>query len=144
MAGPWLYCISRKANKNFELKHGDVPVSIDTYRELLENGSLCQDRYWRITINREKVGAGDEVYVYAGRAEGNHGIVGYAEVQGVELIKGDWCLDVKFDLNKCRLLCAQPIPAATVRRWIPYPRQNVRDLEHFNTELQQLLPWNRA
>ena len=143
MAGPWLYCISRNARKTFELKAGSVPVSMEAYERLLQNGSLSEDRYWGITINRARVKDGDEVYIYAGTSEGNRGIIGYAEVQGVELIEGDYCLHMKFDLEKCRLLCAEPISAVTVRQWVPFPRRNVCDLEPFSTELQQLLPWNR-
>jgi hypothetical protein len=50
MAGPWLYPISAGGDRSFTLAGGEsIPVTVDSYRTLLENGRIVEDRYWYIS-----------------------------------------------------------------------------------------------
>ncbi len=136
----WLYPISERAGRYFELKDGrHWPVSVDTYRILVENRRLAEDDAWYIKTNFHNVRKGDEVYVYTG--DQDLGIIGYAKVNDVLQDGEEWFVDLKFDLNKCeQLLNGRPISAQLVRKWVA-PRAAVVSLKHVESELKKLLPW---
>ena len=144
MAGPWLYPISKKAERVFELDHGrKVSVSLQSYRELVQKGELTQDEWWYITQNWRWIEIGDEVFIYTG--DEDCGIIGYAIVKDVEKTEpGDWYLHMDFDLGKCRALLRSPVPAPVVRKWVHYPRRTVINFERYEEELQKHLPWSTA
>ena len=67
MAGPWLYPISAGADRSFTLADGQsIPVTVDSYRTLLDNGRIVEDRYWNISQNWNNIQIGDEVFIYTG------------------------------------------------------------------------------
>jgi hypothetical protein len=136
----WLYPISESAGRYFLLKDGRRwPVSVDTYRTLVENHRLVEDDAWYIKTNFHNVRKGDEVYVYTG--DQDLGIIGYAKVKDVLQEDEEWFVDLKFDLKKCQLLLRDlPIPAPVVRKWVA-PRAAVVGLEHVEQKLRKLLPW---
>ena len=140
MAGPWLYPISAAAKNSFNLnKSGQsVLVTVDSYRELVENGQLVEDRYWYISQNWANVEIGDELFIYTG--DRNLGIIGYATVAGVEQRSDGWCIRPRFALDRCQALLDNPVPAAVVRKWV-FPRRSVTDLEPFQEQLRGRLPW---
>jgi hypothetical protein len=136
----WLYPISERAGQYFLLKDGHRwPVSVDTYRTLVENHRLVEDHVWDIKTNFHNVRPGDEIYVYM--PDQDLGIVGYATVNRVVQDGDEWDLDLKFDLEKCELLLRDlPINAQLVRKWV-YPRAAVVSLELVEPELKKRLPW---
>lgn len=44
MAGPWLYAISKAAGCFFDLNDGPIPVTVENYRNLIENGRIREVR----------------------------------------------------------------------------------------------------
>jgi hypothetical protein len=141
MSTPWLYAIAAAARKTFDLedRRNPIPVNIATYTKLVETGRIVKDPWWYITRNWKNVDAGDEVFIYTG--DDDRGIVGFATVKRVEGRNEGWALLLSFDLSKCRALLRKPIPASTVRSWIPFPRGNVLSLEPFASDLYKRLPW---
>jgi hypothetical protein len=69
MAGPWLYAISAAAGRTFDLGGGKAPinVTIESYRTLVENEQLAEDRYWYISQLWKAVEIGDELFIYSGK-----------------------------------------------------------------------------
>jgi len=140
MAGPWLYTISARARRTFDVRGASIPVTTSSYQELVRNGRIVEDRLWSIVQHWRHVEIRDELFIYTGDHE--LGIIGYATVNGVEERGGRWNLLPRFDLAKCRMLLQRPIPAAVVRQWVPYARRNVIDLACFGNQLCALLPWS--
>lgn len=140
MAGPWLFAISAAANRSFDLEDSgpSIPVTVDSYRELVENGRIVEDRHWHISQHWRDVEIGDELFIYTG--DQNLGVIGYATVAAVEERGDGWSLRPEFDLDRCRILLEHPIPAAIVRRWV-FPRRNVTSLAPFQEQLRGSLPW---
>jgi hypothetical protein len=140
MPGPWLYPISSGADRSFTLADGQsIPVTLDSYRTLLGNGRLVEDLYWYISQNWNKIQIGDEVFIYTG--DEDLGIIGYATVGAVEQRADGWCILPHFDLARSRALLENPVPAAVVRAWVPFPRKSVINLASFQEPLRAHLPW---
>ena len=137
MAGPWLYSISKRPGYHFEVGRKKIPVTIDSYRELIQSGRLGLDRKWHIAQHFIDVQAGDDVFVYSG--DRDFGVLGYATVSRVR--RDERALDLQFDRNKCMALLERPVPAATVRSWKLNTRRNVVDLGDVAERLYRLLPW---
>lgn len=141
MAGPWLYPISAAERRTFDLAGGQsILVSADSFRTLVENGRIVEDRYWHISQHWNNVEVGDQVFIYTG--DGDVGIIGYATVAGVEKHGERWCILPQFDLGRCRALLDNPIPADVVREWV-LPRRSVTNMEPFQEQLRARLPWLR-
>jgi hypothetical protein len=142
MAGPWLYPISASAERSFTLEESgeSIPATADSFRALVENGWIVQDRYWYISQNWNSVKKGDELFIYTGDAD--LGIIGYATVDRVEQRGDRWGILPRFDLARCRALLNDPVPAAVVREWIPFPRKSVTNLADFQELLGTHLPWS--
>jgi hypothetical protein len=141
MAGPWLYPISAAAERTFTLDEtgGSIPVTVDSYRALVESGRIVQDRYWYISQNWNHIEIGDELFIYTG--DGDLGIIGYATVGGVEQRGDRWSVVPRFDLERCRALLKNPVPATVVREWIAFPRKSVINLALFQEQLHSRVPW---
>jgi hypothetical protein len=138
-AGPWLYTISEGDGHTFDLADGhSIPVSIESFRTLVHNGRITEDRYWYISQHWKNVKIDHEVFIYTG--DRDLGIIGYATVAGVEERGERWCILPRFDLGRCRALLDHPIPAVVVREWV-FPRRNVSDLGPFHEQLHARLPW---
>jgi hypothetical protein len=137
----WLYPISKKSGKSFELDDGtEEEVSVQNFIKLVRNGRLKEDKWWYVSKNFDKVQIGDEIYIYTG--DKDLGIIGYAIVTNKDgKNRTTWKLRVNHDLEKCRMLIEKPIPAKKVRSWIPYPRAAVYSLQKFESELILLIPW---
>ena len=140
IAGPWLYPISSGADRSFTLADGQsIPVTVDSYRTLLGNGRLAEDLHWYISQNWKNIQIGDEVFIYTG--DQDLGIIGYATVRAVEQRTDGWCILPHFDLARSRALLENPVPAAVVREWVPFPRKSVVNLASFQEPLRARLPW---
>jgi hypothetical protein len=140
IAGLWLYPISSGADRAFTLADGrSIPVTVDSYRTLVENGRLVEDLYWRISQNWNSIQIGDEVFIYTG--DQDLGIIGYATVGAVEQRADGWYILPHFDLARSRALLENPVTAAVVREWVPFPRKNVINLASFRESLRAHLPW---
>lgn len=139
----WIYPISKNAKRTFELVKGsEDKVSVENYKNLVESERFVESQWWSISRNYDYVQQGDIVYVYAGVADRNLGFIGYATVEGKHgNDRNTWMLHLKFDLNKCRMLLTQPIPAKTVRKWVRYPRNAVWPFP-FESKIAPLLPWS--
>lgn len=137
-AGPWLYPISEGGDHNFALASGPIPVSANSFRALVEDGRIVEDRHWYISQHWNNIEIGDEVSICTG--DRNLGIIGYATVAGVEQRDKRWCILPRFDLGRCRALLDNPIPGAVVRKWV-FPRRTVTNLEAFQEQLRPWLPW---
>jgi hypothetical protein len=143
MGGPWLYSISQRSGRNFELRDGtEVPVSSTSYTTLLQNGRLAEDDMWYIEHNWKNIEKGDDVFIYTG--DEDVGIIGYATVEEVKPPPPEWHIQIKLNLKKSRLLRAEPIRAAKVREWVHFPRKNVNSLERHTTALYRLVPWKKT
>ena len=88
---------------------------------------------WSRTQKGAAIGAG------TGGAVG--GIIGYATVGAVEQRADGWCILPHFDLRRSRALLENPVPAAVVREWVPFPRKSVINLASFQEPLRARLPW---
>src|SRR5215470_16564439 len=140
MPGPSLYVISAGADREFSLEQSgeSIPVTVDSFRQLIENGRIVEDQYWYISRLWSHIAIGDEMFIYSG--DKDIGIIGYATVLAVEKRGSDWAICPQFDLERTKALLQQPIPAVVVREWV-YPRRNVTDLAAVRDKLQSLLPW---
>jgi len=143
MAGPWLYVISARSGATFHLQRESIPVSVNSYRDLVASGRLRESRYWGgkrgISHHQQDVEKEDEMFIYTG--DRHLGIIGYAKIKGVEERSNGWCVLPEFDLDKCRALLEHPVPAAVVRKWKSSLRPNLIDLAPFVEQLRPLLPW---
>jgi hypothetical protein len=138
--GAWLYPISKRPKGCFILKRRRVPVSIETFRELVRSRKLAEDRPWGVPFNINAIQPNDEFFIYTG--DEGMGIIGYATVQKVDLNSKRVQLD--FDFEKCTALLETPVPASVVHRWIHFPRGAVRDLNPYLSALEKILPWKRS
>jgi hypothetical protein len=140
MPGPWLYVISEGADREFTLEPSgeSIPVTLESFRQLVENGRIVEDRHWYISQLWKDIAIGDEVFIYSG--DKDIGIIGYATVLAIEKKAGDWAISPQFNLERTKLLLQQPISAPAVREWV-YPRRNVTDLSAVRDKLQSYLPW---
>jgi len=138
--GSWLYPISERGQRFFVLENGEeYPVSIDTYKMLVEDGRLSEDERWGLHINFLRIHRRDEVFIYTG--DQDLGIVGYATV--TEVYPEDRTVVLDFDIRKCKALLLKPVPAKIVRKWIPNPRAAVCSLSQFKADIYKRLPWNQ-
>jgi len=138
MAGPWLYSIAEKAERLFTLRDGtELPVSLESYEKLVKSRKIVEDAWWYIKQNWNNVEIDDEVFIYTG--DNNRGIIGHATVHEVKYRSDDWYIRLEFDLEKCKLLFANPIPASKVRQWVHFPRRNVINLEQHEDEIHRLM-----
>jgi len=144
MGGPWLYSISERSGRRFELADGtEVQASLSNYTELLQNGRLAEDDIWYIKQNWKKIEKGDDVFIYTG--DENAGIIGYAAVKELKPPPPEWRIKIDLNLTKSRLLLrTKPIPASKVREWVHFPRRNVSNLEDYKTALYRLIPWKKG
>jgi hypothetical protein len=142
MAGPWLYPLSAAADRTFTLDETGESISVtaDSYRALVEDGRIVQDRHWYISQNWNNIEIGDELFIYTG--DRDLGIIGCASVGGVEQRGDHWCILPRFDLERCRALLDNPVPAAVVREWVAFPRKSVINLAPFKEQLHAALPWS--
>lgn len=137
MAGPWLYVISERPGYTFEIGGKPIPVSIESYSKLVDNGKLGEDMPWHISQRWKDIERGDEVYIYTG--DQDFGILGFATVARV--IRAEHALDLNFDFGRCKALLHKPIRATTVRSWGLNLLRNVVDLAKVAKRLERLLPW---
>lgn len=81
----WLYPISRRAEKVFDVGKDEIPVSASSFRALVLDGriNVRSNRLWYVKSNFKVAEAGDDVYIYAGRSDGDLGIIGIGKIRGV-------------------------------------------------------------
>jgi len=141
----WLYPISRRAGRVFDVGKDEIPASASSFRALVLDGriNVRSNRLWYVTSNFKVAEAGDDVFIYAGRSDGDLGIIGIGKIRGVRWIEDweTWAFNIWIDLEKSKELLEHPIPARIVREWIRFPRSAVRSLSKFERELQMQLPW---
>jgi hypothetical protein len=83
MAGTWLYVISARSGCKFALNDGPIPVTAESYRNLIENGRIREVQYWsgKHGITQKSwnlVEKGDELFICTG--DKDLGIIGYAKI----------------------------------------------------------------
>jgi hypothetical protein len=140
MAGPWLFSIAEGYGRTFDITGGAVPVTVETYRQLIVTGRIVEDRWWRISQNWNRIETEDEVFIYTG--DGDLGIIGFARVRSIRRRRSGWVIEPDFDLPRSRLLLENPIRAAVVRSWHCNMRRNPVNLEAVSSEFHSLLPWS--
>jgi hypothetical protein len=139
MAGPWLYAIAEGSGRTFDIEGESLPITILAYRQLVENGRLVEDRWWRISQHWKQVTIGDDMFIYTGAQR--LGIIGYAKIKGIEERSQGWCLEPEFDLTKCRMLLKHPISVDIIRGWGLNLRRNPVDLNAMASDLYSYVPW---
>jgi hypothetical protein len=132
MAGPWLYAISEGKGRTFDIDGKSIDVTVNSYRQLLEDGRLDKDS-WRVRNHGHHVEVGDDVFVYTG--DQDLGIVGFAQVKSAEACTQGWSLKLGFNRDKSLMLLECPIPASVVRTWGLNLRSNLVDLSRSASEL---------
>ena len=140
----WLYPISTRSGNEFTLADGTgFKTSIKNFSLLVDDGRIQEDAWWHVSQNFEGVRLNDEIFIYAG--ENDFGIVGYATVLEMEgFNQKTWKLKLAFDIDRCKtLINQQPVKAEIIRSWFN-PRNAVRSLDNYTTELNQLLPWEQG
>ena len=105
---------------------------------LVEDGRLSQDERWGLHTNFHQIRRRDEVFIYTG--DQDLGIVGYTTVTDID--PEDRTVVLNFNIRKCKALLLKPVPAKTVRKWIPNPRAAVCDLSPFKADINKRLPRN--
>lgn len=143
--GAWLYPISKRSDSTFDLVDEKVKVSINSYKELIANGRITEDRWWHVSMRYDDINIGDEVFIYTG--DKDLGIIGYCTVNDKEVsFEGNRKLktiELIFHFEKCKMLIESPVSAEIVRGWFN-PRNAVMDLKDHAEELHRLLPWGTA
>lgn len=124
MPADWLYPLSSKSGYFFTLKFGN---SVDTGPASLEQMILdgVTDDTWTAHKNWKNIKAGDRIWVYYGKIDGDLGIVALAYAKNVEEPKrptGAAQIKLTFDLVKSKKLLKIPFSAVVVRRFIPRPQ----------------------
>ncbi len=144
----WLYPISTRPRNGvineFTLADGTgFKTSITNFSKLVHDGRIQEDAWWHISQNFDRVSKNDEIFIYTG--EKDFGIIGYATVLELEgFNQKTWKLKLAFDIDRCKtLINQQPVKAEIIRSWFN-PRNAVRSLDNYATELNQLLPWEQG
>ncbi len=134
----WLYPISKRAGAFFHLDDGTRwKVSAENYEKLVENGRLGEDEEWTVSKNFRNAQTGDEVFIYTG--DEDRGIIGYARILAIKSGANGHVFHLNFDLGKCAVLLANPIPAPLVRTWVKPLRGAVENLTPYLPKLRELL-----
>jgi hypothetical protein len=122
----WLYPLSKR-------------VTLEGFAALTRPGHLTSDPWWAVTANRRRIRAGDFVYVYT--EEENAGIVGFATVRATRTTaQGRSAVQLRIDTRLSqRLVGERPIPAASIRRWLPPRKRAVENLTAFSHRLDLML-----
>ncbi len=142
--GSWLYPLSSRAGYVFLIGRREIDVSPGSFRELVLNKQINKDRRWWVHKNFRRAQPHDDVYVYFGSSDGDLGIVGVGKLLRVEPPRrneGKWHFKIQIDVGKSRQLLDRPVPAKAVRRWVPWPRFPVMNLDKFERELRKMLPY---
>ncbi len=134
----WLYVISEESDKFFTLQNGTKEkVSYNNFKKLVLSRNLSEEDPWHIWNYSRQVQRGDEVFIYHTGKKLRKGIIGYAKVSNVN--GSERIMFLAFNINKCRSLLRQSIPAEEVDRWFQYKRPNLLSLDPFRKELDHLL-----
>jgi len=142
----WLYPITETKKKTFDLENGKnpIPVTIRKYEEIVCNGKIREDPWWGVSFLFDKIEINDQIFIHTGFE--NRGIIGFATVihkEGTK--KKPWHMKLDFDLEKCKMLIEQPVPAEVVKQLLGYnPRNAVTDIQTIMQELNVRLPWNKV
>jgi len=125
----WLYPLSSTAGTRFvDPASGDeVGVSFETFRDLVLP-SRIEDNVWYLTQNFNNVEVGDRVWVYTGNRD--IGVIGLAKIVGVDRRgRHDSNITLQFNKKASKRLCVTPYSAVKVRKYIPYPRGAVQNMD---------------
>jgi hypothetical protein len=138
MTKNWLYPLSRTAGRWFAWEDGTVlpDVSYESFVVMMRYPG--PDNRWTIAMNFRNVGRKDRVWCYYGVADGDRGVVGLAYAERVEDTQDGRVLVLRWDRRRTRYLLQDPVPAAHVRRFVPYPRAPVIDLDSFGHLVAEL------
>ncbi len=132
MTWTWLYAISAGKGRTFDIDGKSTDVTVNSYRQLLEDGRLDKDS-WHVRNHGKDAEAGDDVFIYTG--DQNLGIIGCAKIKGKKPCNQGWSLNLEFDRDKSLMLLEHPIPASVVRTWGVNLRGNLVDLSRSASEL---------
>ncbi len=98
----WLYPISRKAERFFRVGRREIPVSANSFRDLVRSGRITGDRLWSVNQGFKVAKPGDDIFIYAGRSDGDRGIIGVGKIWAIRWVKSweSWAFDIRIDLEK--------------------------------------------
>lgn len=135
--GAWLYPISSRGGYFFEDKKGHtIDVSYESFRDWVATGKI-RDEDWVVNQNFKSIEKGDDLFIYTG--DDDRGIIGFGKIRGVGQNRNS--IIFKLDRRRTKELMLDKIPAQQVRKWIPYPRKAVINLNPFFNELKKWIPW---
>jgi hypothetical protein len=135
----WLYPLSSTSDFWFVLPDGTEtqdtsPANFE--KSVLREGS---DDCWTVASNYRRIGPGDRVWVYYGRADGDLGVVGLATVRDVtDPEDGRADIELRWDKAATRRLLIDPVPASEVRRYLR-PRAAVANMAPHTALVNELL-----
>ncbi len=127
----WLYPLSSTSGRTFVdsdgCDYGDA--SFESFKKMIR--SPATDDWWYLATNFRRVKVGDRIWCYYGQSDRNIGVVGVASVREIRHNEatGEHDIHLKWDKKGTRQLLKTPVPAATVRGFIPRPRAAVQALD---------------
>ena len=129
----WLYPLSSVSGRWFEDATGfQYPdTSFNSFSKMMKKPG--KDNWWYLATNFRNVAIGDFIWCYYGVADGNLGVVGVAKVDDIVHDEGKGTHNILLDwqVSATRKLMVNPVPATTVRKYIPNPRAAVQGLDKF-------------
>lgn len=124
----WLYPLSSTAGTWFEDPRTGKreTVSADSFRTMVLNTKSPDDQ-WYLTTNYRNVEPGDRIWAYTGNDD--IGVIGVGKVVAIERSAPEKWITIRFDKAASKRLCANPYPAPKVRKYIPFPRGAVQNMD---------------
>jgi hypothetical protein len=138
----WLYPLSRTADRVFVDSDGNETedTSYESFVAMMSH--IPTDDRWYLATNYRNVGAGDRIWCYYGRADGDRGVVAVARVRDVvhDELRGTHDVLLEWEKTATRRLLRNPVPAARVREFIQRPRAPVWGLDRHPRLAQRTHP----
>lgn len=124
----WLYPLSNTAGTSFVDAAAGIreDVSAKTFRTVVL-GASSPDNRWYLTTNYRNVEPGDRIWAYTGNDD--IGVIGVGKVIDIERDTPDKWITIRFNKAASKRLCAKPYPAPKVRKYIPFPRGAVQNMD---------------
>lgn len=139
MHSDWLYVLNSKSGTRFFDDDGkDIgDTSFKTLQKLITMKGPFE---WYISRNFKKIEPGDRLWIYYGTSDDNLGVVAVGRIVKFpsEGTSGSPAAIFEFDTPATTRLFAKPVPAPTVREYVPKPIANAWGLDK-HPELVRLL-----
>lgn len=124
----WLYPLSSTAGTWFEdpVTGRQETVSAESFKSMVL-GSSSPDDEWYLTTNYRNVEPGDRIWASTGNDD--IGVIGVGKVIDIERDAPRKWITIRFNKSASKRLCAKPYPAPKVRKYIPFPRGAVQNMD---------------